>query len=56
MILSPAFMKYVHEEWLGNKGSYPSTGFLTLVFSLHLCDQVGSGLFGKIIQNETKNS
>uniref|UniRef100_A0A3B4H671 CMP-N-acetylneuraminate-beta-galactosamide-alpha-2,3-sialyltransferase 1-like n=1 Tax=Pundamilia nyererei TaxID=303518 RepID=A0A3B4H671_9CICH len=42
MILSPAFMKYVHYVWLKKHGRYPSTGFLTLVLSLYLCDEVGS--------------
>ncbi|XP_063755380.1 CMP-N-acetylneuraminate-beta-galactosamide-alpha-2,3-sialyltransferase 1-like [Eleginops maclovinus] len=44
MILNPAFMKYVHLNWLGRKGQYPSTGFLTLIFSLYMCDEVS--LFG----------
>lgn len=42
MILSPAFMKYVHLVWLKGKGKYPSTGFLTLILSMHMCDEVGS--------------
>ena len=45
MILSPAFMNYVHLNWLGRKGQYPSTGFLTLIFSIYMCDEVGSLLF-----------
>ncbi|XP_056154758.1 CMP-N-acetylneuraminate-beta-galactosamide-alpha-2,3-sialyltransferase 1-like [Lampris incognitus] len=40
MVLNPAFMKYVHEKWLEKHGSYPSTGILTLVLSLHICDEV----------------
>ncbi|XP_030597281.1 CMP-N-acetylneuraminate-beta-galactosamide-alpha-2,3-sialyltransferase 1-like [Archocentrus centrarchus] len=40
MILNPAFMKYIHEDWLGSDGAYPSTGFLTLALSLHICDEV----------------
>ncbi|KAL6473799.1 hypothetical protein MHYP_G00173600 [Metynnis hypsauchen] len=40
MILLPEFMKYVNEIWLKQKGKYPSTGFIMLVFSLHICDQV----------------
>uniref|UniRef100_A0A3P9DLL9 ST3 beta-galactoside alpha-2,3-sialyltransferase 1 n=1 Tax=Maylandia zebra TaxID=106582 RepID=A0A3P9DLL9_9CICH len=40
--LNPAFMKYVHYVWLEKHGRYPSTGFLTLVLSLYLCDEVGS--------------
>ncbi|XP_030597379.1 CMP-N-acetylneuraminate-beta-galactosamide-alpha-2,3-sialyltransferase 1-like [Archocentrus centrarchus] len=46
MILHPAFIKYVHEVWLGNKGSYPSTGFLTVVLSLFMCDEVTIFGFG----------
>ncbi|XP_028820160.1 CMP-N-acetylneuraminate-beta-galactosamide-alpha-2,3-sialyltransferase 1-like isoform X2 [Denticeps clupeoides] len=44
MVLNPNFLKYVHENWLDKKGSYPSTGFLTLMMSLHICDRVK--LFG----------
>ncbi|KAI3358342.1 hypothetical protein L3Q82_014779 [Scortum barcoo] len=46
MILNPAFMKYVHEMWLDKKGKYPSTGFMTLVFSLLICDEVNVFGFG----------
>uniref|UniRef100_A0A3B4FED4 ST3 beta-galactoside alpha-2,3-sialyltransferase 1 n=1 Tax=Pundamilia nyererei TaxID=303518 RepID=A0A3B4FED4_9CICH len=43
---SPAFMKYVHYVWLKKHGRYPSTGFLTLVLSLYLCDEVDVFGFG----------
>ncbi|XP_034401381.1 LOW QUALITY PROTEIN: CMP-N-acetylneuraminate-beta-galactosamide-alpha-2,3-sialyltransferase 1-like [Cyclopterus lumpus] len=33
-------IKYVHEVWLKKKGYYPSTGFLTLILALHICDEV----------------
>ncbi|XP_026156752.1 CMP-N-acetylneuraminate-beta-galactosamide-alpha-2,3-sialyltransferase 1-like [Mastacembelus armatus] len=46
MILNPAFMKYVHESWLKKKGRYPSTGFLTLAFSIQICDEVSVYGFG----------
>ncbi|XP_065327184.1 CMP-N-acetylneuraminate-beta-galactosamide-alpha-2,3-sialyltransferase 1-like [Pelmatolapia mariae] len=46
MILSPAFMKYVHHVWLKRKGKYPSTGFMTLILSLHMCDEVSVFGFG----------
>ncbi|XP_029022695.1 CMP-N-acetylneuraminate-beta-galactosamide-alpha-2,3-sialyltransferase 1-like isoform X2 [Betta splendens] len=46
MILNPAFMKYVHKRWLANNGKYPSTGFLALVLSLQLCDEVSVFGFG----------
>ncbi|XP_029023328.1 CMP-N-acetylneuraminate-beta-galactosamide-alpha-2,3-sialyltransferase 1-like [Betta splendens] len=39
-VLNPVFMKYVHESWLNKKGRYPSTGFLTLILALHVCDEV----------------
>ncbi|CAJ1083606.1 CMP-N-acetylneuraminate-beta-galactosamide-alpha-2%2C3-sialyltransferase 1-like [Xyrichtys novacula] len=40
MVISPAFIKYVHETWLQKKGRYPSTGFMALVMALHICDEV----------------
>ncbi|XP_016121239.1 CMP-N-acetylneuraminate-beta-galactosamide-alpha-2,3-sialyltransferase 1-like, partial [Sinocyclocheilus grahami] len=40
MILHPAFIKYVYEKWLLKHGRYPSTGFITILFALHICDQV----------------
>ncbi|XP_056597808.1 CMP-N-acetylneuraminate-beta-galactosamide-alpha-2,3-sialyltransferase 1-like [Triplophysa dalaica] len=40
MILHPEFMKYVYMNWTDSHGSYPSTGFLTLMFALHICDEV----------------
>ncbi|XP_049458080.1 CMP-N-acetylneuraminate-beta-galactosamide-alpha-2,3-sialyltransferase 1-like [Epinephelus fuscoguttatus] len=46
MILNPALMRYVHETWLGKKGKYPSTGFLTLALSLQICDEVSVFGFG----------
>ncbi|XP_014879761.1 CMP-N-acetylneuraminate-beta-galactosamide-alpha-2,3-sialyltransferase 1-like isoform X1 [Poecilia latipinna] len=46
MVLNPAFMKYVHQKWLGKKGRYPSTGFMTLISALHICDEVHVFGFG----------
>ncbi|XP_023200753.1 CMP-N-acetylneuraminate-beta-galactosamide-alpha-2,3-sialyltransferase 1-like [Xiphophorus maculatus] len=46
MVLNPAFMKYVHQTWLGKKGRYPSTGFMTLISALHICDEVHVFGFG----------
>uniref|UniRef100_A0A4W6DNN0 ST3 beta-galactoside alpha-2,3-sialyltransferase 1 n=1 Tax=Lates calcarifer TaxID=8187 RepID=A0A4W6DNN0_LATCA len=46
LMKNPEFMKYVHEAWLGNKGYYPSTGFLTFALSLFLCDEVTVFGFG----------
>ncbi|XP_036001855.1 CMP-N-acetylneuraminate-beta-galactosamide-alpha-2,3-sialyltransferase 2-like [Fundulus heteroclitus] len=46
MVISPAFMRYVHEIWLQRKRAYPSTGFMVLVLALHVCDQVSVFGFG----------
>ncbi|XP_073678006.1 CMP-N-acetylneuraminate-beta-galactosamide-alpha-2,3-sialyltransferase 1 [Garra rufa] len=46
MILHPAFIKYVHEIWLLKRGKYPSTGFLGIIFALHVCDKVSTFGFG----------
>ncbi|KAI4876882.1 hypothetical protein NFI96_016842 [Prochilodus magdalenae] len=46
MILHPEFIKYVYESWLKKQGAYPSTGFIMLVLSLHICDQVNVFGFG----------
>ncbi|XP_034529895.1 CMP-N-acetylneuraminate-beta-galactosamide-alpha-2,3-sialyltransferase 1-like [Notolabrus celidotus] len=50
MILSPAFMKYVYDVWLYKKDGYGSTGFMTVVLSLVLCDEVS--VFGFGIDND----
>ncbi|XP_072304532.1 CMP-N-acetylneuraminate-beta-galactosamide-alpha-2,3-sialyltransferase 1-like [Eucyclogobius newberryi] len=46
MVVHPAFMQYVHESWLQSKGDYPSTGFMTVILALHLCDEVNVFGFG----------
>ncbi|XP_041639562.1 CMP-N-acetylneuraminate-beta-galactosamide-alpha-2,3-sialyltransferase 2-like [Cheilinus undulatus] len=46
MVVNPAFMKYVHETWLEKKGYYPSTGFLTLMMAVHICDEIHVFGFG----------
>ncbi|TRY65703.1 hypothetical protein DNTS_005552, partial [Danionella cerebrum] len=46
MILHPGFLKYVQERWLQRNGRYPSTGFITMIFALHICDQVSVFGFG----------
>ncbi|NXS14845.1 SIA4B sialyltransferase, partial [Neodrepanis coruscans] len=40
LILSPAFLKYIHDKWTRHQGRYPSTGFTALLFALHTCQQV----------------
>ncbi|XP_056596966.1 CMP-N-acetylneuraminate-beta-galactosamide-alpha-2,3-sialyltransferase 1-like isoform X3 [Triplophysa dalaica] len=39
LIYSPSFMKYVYDSWLEGHGRYPSTGFLSLMFAVHVCDE-----------------
>ncbi|XP_065141849.1 CMP-N-acetylneuraminate-beta-galactosamide-alpha-2,3-sialyltransferase 1-like [Paramisgurnus dabryanus] len=46
MILHPEFMKYVHKNWTQFHGRYPSSGFLTVIFALHICDEVHVFGFG----------
>ncbi|XP_035613219.1 CMP-N-acetylneuraminate-beta-galactosamide-alpha-2,3-sialyltransferase 1-like [Oncorhynchus keta] len=46
LIYSPAFFKYVYDIWLESHGRYPSTGFLSLFFALHICDKVSVYGFG----------
>lgn len=46
MIVNPAFMKYTHTVWLSKKGRYPSTGFMTVILALHICDEVKIFGFG----------
>ncbi|XP_032413230.1 CMP-N-acetylneuraminate-beta-galactosamide-alpha-2,3-sialyltransferase 1-like [Xiphophorus hellerii] len=46
LVVNPAFMKYAHEIWLEKMGSYPSTGFMTFLLTLHVCDEVHVFGFG----------
>lgn len=46
MVYHPTFMKYVYDNWLQHHGRYPSTGFLSIIFALHLCDEVDLYGFG----------
>ncbi|KAA0710772.1 CMP-N-acetylneuraminate-beta-galactosamide-alpha-2,3-sialyltransferase 1 [Triplophysa tibetana] len=46
MILHPAFIKYVFESWSQNVGNYPSTGFISIILALHICDEVSVFGFG----------
>ncbi|NWV19595.1 SIA4B sialyltransferase, partial [Origma solitaria] len=46
LILSPAFLKYIHDNWTQHHGCYPSTGFTALLFALHTCQQVSVFGFG----------
>ncbi|XP_075295125.1 CMP-N-acetylneuraminate-beta-galactosamide-alpha-2,3-sialyltransferase 2-like [Opisthocomus hoazin] len=46
LVLSPAFLKYVHDSWTQRRGRYPSTGFTALLFALHACQRVSVFGFG----------
>uniref|UniRef100_A0A8C5DBX7 CMP-N-acetylneuraminate-beta-galactosamide-alpha-2,3-sialyltransferase 1 n=1 Tax=Gouania willdenowi TaxID=441366 RepID=A0A8C5DBX7_GOUWI len=46
MVVNPAFMRYVHDKWLARKASYPSTGIMTVVLALYICDEVHVFGFG----------
>ncbi|XP_062445213.1 CMP-N-acetylneuraminate-beta-galactosamide-alpha-2,3-sialyltransferase 2-like [Rhea pennata] len=46
LILSPAFLKYIHDNWTQHHGKYPSTGFTALLFALHACQRVSVFGFG----------
>ncbi|XP_053322687.1 CMP-N-acetylneuraminate-beta-galactosamide-alpha-2,3-sialyltransferase 1 [Spea bombifrons] len=46
LVYSPEFMKYIYDKWLLNHGRYPSTGLLSVIFALHVCDKVDIYGFG----------
>lgn len=46
LVYHPLFMKYVYDNWLQHHGRYPSTGFLVVIFALHVCDEVSLYGFG----------
>ncbi|XP_040288111.1 CMP-N-acetylneuraminate-beta-galactosamide-alpha-2,3-sialyltransferase 1 [Bufo bufo] len=46
LVYHPDFMKYIYDKWLFRHGRYPSTGMLSVVFALHICDQVDLYGFG----------
>jgi beta-galactoside alpha-2,3-sialyltransferase (sialyltransferase 4A) len=45
-IIHPEFVKYVHQNWTGERKQYPSTGFIALMMALHVCDEVDVFGFG----------
>jgi len=45
-IIHPEFFKYVHENWTEERVEYPSTGLITLMIALHVCDEVNVFGFG----------
>lgn len=42
LILSLAFLKYIHDNWTQHHGGHPPTGFTALLFALHTCHQVST--------------
>ncbi|KAF7238910.1 CMP-N-acetylneuraminate-beta-galactosamide-alpha-2,3-sialyltransferase 2 [Varanus komodoensis] len=46
LILNPAFLKYIWDNWTKHHGRYPSTGFIALIFAIHMCEQVSVFGFG----------
>lgn len=46
LVYHPDFMKYIYDKWLLHHGRYPSTGILSVIFALHVCDQVDLYGFG----------
>ncbi|XP_026100422.1 CMP-N-acetylneuraminate-beta-galactosamide-alpha-2,3-sialyltransferase 1-like [Carassius auratus] len=46
LIYNPSFLKYIYDSWLEGNGRYPSTGFLSLMFAVHICDEVKVFGFG----------
>ncbi|XP_066481085.1 CMP-N-acetylneuraminate-beta-galactosamide-alpha-2,3-sialyltransferase 1 [Tiliqua scincoides] len=46
LIYHPHFIKYVYDTWLQQQGRHPSTGFLSVIFALHICDEVDLYGFG----------
>ena len=45
-IIHPEFVKYIYEEWTEGRMAYPSTGFITLMIALSVCDEVDVFGFG----------
>ncbi|KAM4689384.1 CMP-N-acetylneuraminate-beta-galactosamide-alpha-2,3-sialyltransferase 1 [Discoglossus pictus] len=46
LVYSPELIKYVYDNWSQHHGHYPSTGLLSVIFSLHVCDKVDIYGFG----------
>ncbi|XP_053571351.1 CMP-N-acetylneuraminate-beta-galactosamide-alpha-2,3-sialyltransferase 1 [Bombina bombina] len=46
LVYSPELMKYIYDNWLLHHGRYPSTGILSVIFALHICDKVDLYGFG----------
>ncbi|XP_026553488.1 CMP-N-acetylneuraminate-beta-galactosamide-alpha-2,3-sialyltransferase 2-like [Pseudonaja textilis] len=46
LIIHPGFLKYIQDKWTQHHGKYPSTGLITLIFSIHTCTRVSVFGFG----------
>uniref|UniRef100_A0A8D0GYF5 CMP-N-acetylneuraminate-beta-galactosamide-alpha-2,3-sialyltransferase 2 n=1 Tax=Sphenodon punctatus TaxID=8508 RepID=A0A8D0GYF5_SPHPU len=46
LILNPSFLKYIQDKWTQHHGKYPSTGFIALIFALHMCNKVSAFGYG----------
>ncbi|XP_033640604.1 CMP-N-acetylneuraminate-beta-galactosamide-alpha-2,3-sialyltransferase 2-like [Asterias rubens] len=46
LLFNPALMYYAKQNWIGDKENWPSTGFMMLLFSFHICDEVNVFGFG----------
>jgi len=45
-IIHPEFVKYIYEDWMDERGQFPSTGFIALMIAVHVCDDVDVFGFG----------
>jgi len=45
-IIQPGFVMHLHENWTEGWMAYPSTGFITLMIALNVCDEVDVFGFG----------
>jgi hypothetical protein len=45
-IIHPEFVMYLHENWTKGWMTYPSTGFITLMIALNVCEEVDVFGFG----------
>jgi beta-galactoside alpha-2,3-sialyltransferase (sialyltransferase 4A) len=51
-IIHPEFVRHLHVDWLGERGLYPSTGFIALMIAMHVCVEVNVFGFGADEQEE----
>ncbi|KAM8945626.1 CMP-N-acetylneuraminate-beta-galactosamide-alpha-2,3-sialyltransferase 2-like [Pelodytes ibericus] len=46
LIFNPGFFQYIHDNWTNHHGKYPSTGIMSIIFAIHICDKVSVFGFG----------